>query len=504
MAAAQYCSVLKDADFWRAVHHPEARLFRKPVSSEDVVVVSGTRSTGRVIVNDRKARIPLRCPRLFCFQAPASRRSGPRLPELWFLIYPFGLSDHMFRINENFLKLKAGYLFPEIARRVNAYGAENPEAAIIRLGIGDVTEPLPPAVVEAMHAAVDEMASHSTFHGYGPEQGYAFLREPIAEQDFQARGIKVAADEIFVSDGSKCDTGNILDILGAGNRIAITDPVYPVYVDTNVMAGNTGAADQSGRFQNLVYLPVTEENNFVADLPASPVDVIYLCYPNNPTGTVASRETLQKWVNYARENRSLILFDAAYEAFISDDSIPHSIFEIEGAREVAIEFRSFSKNIGFTGVRCAFTVVPKDLKVTASDGTEVSLHHLWNRRQSTKFNGASYIVQKGAAATYTPAGRQQMKSLIDFYMTNARLLKEGLEAVGITVFGGENAPYVWLRTPQGLSSWDFFDLLLQKGHLVGTPGSGFGAAGEGYFRLSAFNSRENVETALERFKSAIG
>ena len=410
----------------------------------------------------------------------------------------------MVRINENFLKLKAGYLFPEIARRVSAFAEANPEADVIKLGIGDVTEPLPPAVTAAMHTAVDELSDRSTFQGYGPEQGYAFLREPIAQLDYQARGVDISADEIFISDGSKCDTGNILDILGEGNRVAITDPVYPVYVDTNVMAGNTGAANESGQFANLTYLPVTEANNFVPDLPSSPVDVIYLCYPNNPTGTVATRETLQTWVNYAKENNSLILFDAAYEAFISDESIPHSIFEIEGAREVAIEFRSFSKNVGFTGVRCALTVVPKELAVTASCGTEVSLHQLWNRRQSTKFNGASYVVQKGAAAAYTEEGRAQVRGLIDFYMTNACLLREGLESLGVRVFGGENAPYVWLGTPDGLSSWDFFDRLLEKGHLVGTPGSGFGAAGEGYFRLSAFNSRANVEAALERFKSAVG
>ncbi|MEZ6124570.1 MAG: LL-diaminopimelate aminotransferase [Planctomycetaceae bacterium] len=409
----------------------------------------------------------------------------------------------MFRINENFLKLKAGYLFPEIGRRVAAYSAANPDAKIIRLGIGDVTEPLPPAVIAAMHSAVDDMASRETFHGYGPEQGYAFLRDPIASQDFQARGINVSSDEIFVSDGSKCDTGNILDILGSDNTIAITDPVYPVYVDTNVMAGHTGTVDSNGRYGNLVYLPVTAENNFVAELPDQKVDIIYLCYPNNPTGTVATKETLKKWVDYARANGSLILFDAAYEAFISDDSLPRSIFEIEGAREVAIEFRSFSKNIGFTGIRCALTIVPKDLKVRASCGTDVSLHQLWNRRQSTKFNGASYVVQKGAAAAYTPEGRQQMQELISFYMTNARLLREGLQAAGINVFGGEHAPYVWLQTPGGMSSWDFFDRLLQKAHLVGTPGSGFGAAGEGYFRLSAFNSRANVETALERFRSVL-
>lgn len=409
----------------------------------------------------------------------------------------------MFQINENYLKLKAGYLFPEIGRRVGAFCKANPDAQVIKLGIGDVTEPLPPAIVTAMHAAVDELADRNTFHGYGPEQGYSFLRDPIAAVDYQSRGVNVAADEIFVSDGSKCDTGNILDILGAGNSIAITDPVYPVYVDTNVMAGHTGEADDNGRYDKLVYLPVTEANDFVADLPPEPVDIIYLCYPNNPTGTVASKATLQKWVDYAKANGSLIMFDAAYEAFVSDENVPRSIYEIDGARECAIEFRSFSKNVGFTGVRCAFTVVPKDLKVTASCGTEVSLHQLWNRRQSTKFNGASYVVQKGAAAAYSDEGREQMKSLIDFYMTNARLLREGLQAVDITVFGGEHAPYVWLKTPNNLSSWDFFDLLLDKGHLVGTPGSGFGAAGEGYFRLSAFNSRENVEIAIERFKSVI-
>ena len=409
----------------------------------------------------------------------------------------------MVQINENYLKLKAGYLFPEIGRRVTAFSEANPDAQIIKLGIGDVTEALPAAVVEAMHSAVDELANRNSFHGYGPEQGYAFLREPIAATDYQSRGVNVSADEIFISDGSKCDTGNILDIFGPNNRIAITDPVYPVYVDTNVMAGRTGAADEGGRYEGLVYLPVTAENNFVPDLPSEPVDLIYLCYPNNPTGTVATKDTLKKWVDYARENNSIILFDAAYEAFISDDSIPHSIYEIDGAREVAIEFRSFSKNVGFTGVRCAFTVVPKELTVTASDGSEVSLHQLWNRRQSTKFNGASYVVQKGAAAAYTDEGRAQVRSLIDFYMTNAGLLREGLQAAGIEVFGGVNAPYVWLRTPNGLSSWDFFDQLLSKGHLVGTPGSGFGASGEGYFRLSAFNSRENVEAALERFKSAL-
>lgn len=409
----------------------------------------------------------------------------------------------MVQINENFLKLTAGYLFPEIGRRVSEFSKANPDANIIRLGIGDVTEPLPAAIVKAMHDAIDEMGSRDTFHGYGPEQGYAFLREPIAAQDYQARGINVSADEIFISDGSKCDSGNILDIFGPGNRIAVTDPVYPVYVDTNVMAGHTGPADESGRYEGLVYLAVTEENGFVPEFPEEPVDLIYLCYPNNPTGTVATRETLTQWVNYARKHGSIILFDAAYEAFISEEDIPHSIFEIEGARDVAIEFRSFSKNVGFTGTRCAFTVVPKELTVTTGS-EEVSLHQLWNRRQCTKFNGASYVVQKGAAAAYTDEGRQQIGELLNFYMTNARLLREGLQNLGITVYGGENAPYVWLKTQNGCSSWDFFDVLLSKGHLVGTPGSGFGAAGEGYFRLSAFNSRENVEAALERFQSAIG
>lgn len=409
----------------------------------------------------------------------------------------------MVHVNQHYLKLKAGYLFPEIGRRVSAFSQANPDAKIIRLGIGDVTEPLPTAITKALHEAVDDMSRRESFRGYGPEQGYAFLREPIAQHDFQARGVDISADEIFISDGSKCDTGNILDILGDGNKIAVADPVYPVYVDTNVMAGHTGPADASGRYKGLVYLPGNEANNFVPDLPSEPVDLIYLCYPNNPTGTVATRETLKKWVDYARANNSLILFDAAYEAFISDPSIPHSIFEIEGAKEVAIEFRSFSKSIGFTGVRCAVTVVPKQLMGTTPSGEKVSIHQLWNRRQSTKFNGASYIVQKGAAAAYSEEGRAQMRGLIDFYMTNARLLREGLEGVGIRVFGGVNAPYVWLKTPNNLGSWDFFDQLLNKAHVVGTPGSGFGAAGEGYFRLSAFNSRQNVEEALERIFKVI-
>lgn len=410
----------------------------------------------------------------------------------------------MTRINEHFLKLKAGYLFPEIGRRVTQYCQAHPEARVIRLGIGDVTEPLPAAITHAMHGAVDEMARRETFRGYGPEQGYDFLREAIAQHDYQARGADISADEIFVSDGSKCDTGNILDIFAGDNVVAITDPVYPVYVDTNVMAGHTGPADDSGRFQGLVYLPATPENGFVPAIPDRKVDLIYLCYPNNPTGMVASRSVLQQWVDYARRNQAIILYDAAYEAYITEPDIPHSIYEIEGASEVAIEFRSFSKTAGFTGVRCAFTVVPKRLRGTTAGGEPTDIHRLWNRRQSTKFNGVSYVVQRGAAAAYTPDGRQQLRSLIDFYLTNARLIRQGLEAIGWTVYGGINAPYVWLKTPGGQSSWDFFDRLLQDVHLVGTPGSGFGACGEGYFRLSAFNSRANVEEAVGRLQRMAG
>ncbi len=336
-------------------------------------------------------------------------------------------------------------------------------------------------------------------------QGFDWLREKIAEQDFRARGCDVSADEVFVSDGSKCDTANILDILATGqNRIAVVDPVYPVYVDTNVMAGNTGDADASGRYAGVTYLPVTAENDFTPALPASPVDVIYLCYPNNPTGTVLPRLELQKWVAYAREHNSLIFFDAAYEAYITNPEIPHSIYEIEGARDLAIEFRSFSKNAGFTGVRCAYIVIPRTLIGRTADGTEQPLHPLWARRHNTKFNGVSYITQRGAEAVYSSAGREQVRELVDFYLENARLLREGLTGAGIDVYGGENAPYIWLKTPGGMSSWDFFDRLLQRGHLVGTPGSGFGAAGEGYFRLSAFNSRANIEQALDRFQQALG
>lgn len=404
----------------------------------------------------------------------------------------------MATINDHYLKLKAGYLFPEIARRVNTFAEANPDAPIIKLGIGDVTEPLPQACRTAMIAAVEEMGDRETFKGYGPEQGYPWLREKIATHDFQARGCEIEADEIFISDGSKCDTGNILDIFGKNNRIAVTDPVYPVYVDTNVMAGHTGPANEKGEYEGLVYLPITAENNFTAEIPNEKVDLIYLCYPNNPTGATATKEDLKKWVDYAKANDSIIFFDAAYEAYITDPSLPHSIFEIEGARDCAIEFRSFSKNAGFTGTRCAFTVVPKTLTAKASDGSDVELWKLWNRRQSTKFNGVSYIVQRGAEAVYSEAGQAQVRELIDFYLDNAKIIREKLTEAGIGVYGGVHAPYIWVKTPAGLSSWDFFDKLLQACHVVGTPGSGFGAAGEGYFRISAFNSRDNVEEAMKR------
>jgi LL-diaminopimelate aminotransferase len=404
----------------------------------------------------------------------------------------------MATVNDNYLKLKAGYLFPEIARRVNAFAEANPTAQIIRLGIGDVTEPLPEACRNAMVKAVADMGDRALFKGYGPEQGYAWLREKIAEFDFQARDCQVSADEIFVSDGSKCDCGNILDIFGHDNTIAVTDPVYPVYVDTNVMAGHTGDCNEKGEYEGLVYLPITAENHFTAQIPTQKVDLIYLCFPNNPTGSVASREHLKAWVDYAKAHGSILFFDAAYEAFITDPAIPHSIYEIEGARDCAIEFRSFSKNAGFTGTRCALTVVPKTLTAKAADGSDVELWKLWNRRQSTKFNGVSYIVQRGAEAVYSPDGQAQTKALVSFYMENARIIREQLTAAGIAVYGGMNAPYVWVKTPQGLSSWDFFDKLLQNCNVVGTPGSGFGAAGEGYFRISAFNSRENVNEAMRR------
>ena len=404
----------------------------------------------------------------------------------------------MAAINSNFLKLKAGYLFPEIARRVKAYSEDHPDLAgrIIRCGIGDVTEPLPPAVVRAMHEGVEELASRETFKGYGPEQGYEFLRQAIVDHQFA--GLGISADEVFISDGSKCDTGNILDIFGKGNTIAITDPVYPVYVDTNVMAGNTGDADAQGTYAGLLYLPCNAANNFVADVPATKADLIYLCFPNNPTGAVATRAQLEAWVAYARANDAIILFDAAYEAYIQDPAIPHSIFEIEGARDCAIEFRSFSKNGGFTGVRCAYVIIPKSVSGQAADGSRVPLHRLWSRRHSTKFNGASYPVQKAAAAVFSAEGKPQVAALIGHYMGNAKLLREAAATAGLPVFGGENAPYVWVGCPPGLTSWDLFDKMLGEAQVVITPGSGFGSAGEGYFRISAFNSRANAEEVARR------
>lgn len=404
----------------------------------------------------------------------------------------------MITINENFMKLKAGYLFPEIGRRVTAFAKDNPAARIIRLGIGDVTEPLPDAVIKAMHEAVDQMAHRDTFHGYGPEQGYEFLRKVIAENDYASRNAKIDADEIFISDGAKCDTGNIQEIFGLDNIIAVTDPVYPVYVDTNVMAGRTGDCDANGRYGRIVYLPCTAQNNFVPALPKEKVDIVYLCYPNNPTGAVATKEQLKVWVDYARQNKVLILFDAAYEAFIRDPKIPHTIYEIEGAKEVAIEFRSYSKTAGFTGVRCAFTVVPKELKAYTKDDKAVDVAPVWNRRHCTKFNGVSYITQLGTTAVYTPQGKQQVRRIIDLYMGNASLIVESLTRLGYEVYGGRNAPYVWVRTPNGVGSWEFFDLLLQKANVVCTPGAGFGAAGEGYLRLSAFNHPERVKEAMDR------
>ena len=405
---------------------------------------------------------------------------------------------NMATINDNYLKLKAGYLFPEIARRVKTFAEANLDAKIIKLGIGDVTEPLPEACRTAMIKAVEDMGDRATFKGYGPEQGYGWLREKIAANDFHARNCDIDASEIFVSDGAKCDTGNILDIFGKNNKIAVTDPVYPVYVDTNVMAGHTGEVNDQGEYEGLVYLPINAENNFLAEIPSQKVDLIYLCFPNNPTGATATKDYLKTWVDYAKANGSITFFDGAYEAFITDDSLPHSIYEIEGAKDCAIEFRSFSKNAGFTGTRCALTVVPKTLTAKAADGSDVELWKLWNRRQSTKFNGVSYIVQRGAEAVYSEAGKAQVNELVSFYRENAQIICDQLKGAGFEVYGGVNAPYIWLKTPHNLSSWDFFDKLLQTTNIVGTPGSGFGAAGEGYFRISAFNSRENVEEAMKR------
>ena len=406
----------------------------------------------------------------------------------------------MLKINENYLKLQASYLFSDIARRVAAFQEANPATNVIKLGIGDVTKALPAACVTAFHEAVDEMAADSSFRGYGPEQGYPFLREAIAKNDFQARGAEIEADEIFVSDGAKCDTGNIQELFSVDAQIAIPDPVYPVYLDTNVMAGRTGVfAD--GRYQGVVYLDSTKENNYVPELPTEPVDLIYLCFPNNPTGSTATKEQLKSWVDYARENKALILFDAAYEAFIRDDALPHSIYEIEGAREVAIEFRSFSKNAGFTGTRCAYTVVPKECMAYDSSGNKQAVHPLWNRRHCTKFNGVSYPVQRAAEAVYSQQGKEQVKELVGYYLQNADLIAREIGKLGFSYAGGDNSPYIWILGNQ--DSWEFFDMLLNKAGVVCTPGAGFGKCGQGYIRLSAFNSHENVEQAMARIKKAL-
>ncbi|MFV0290374.1 MAG: LL-diaminopimelate aminotransferase [Mangrovibacterium sp.] len=404
-------------------------------------------------------------------------------------------------INENYLKLKAGYLFPEIGRRVAEFAAANPEKEIIRMGIGDVTQPLTPTVLKAFHEGVDHMGKAESFHGYGPEQGYEFLREAIAQGAYRNYGVNIQAGDIIVSDGSKCDTGNIQEIFGFDNKIAICDPVYPVYADTTVMSGKTGECAANGYYSGIIYMPCNEENGFTPELPSERPDLIFLCFPNNPTGTVASKETLTKWVNYARENKSIILFDAAYEAFITEEGVPRSIYEIPGADEVAIEFRSYSKTAGFTGTRCAFVVIPEAVKAYDKAGNAHSVKKLWLRRHTTKFNGVSYPVQCAAAAVYSADGQKEVKKVVDYYMENARIMRERLAACGYRVFGGVNAPYIWVKTKNGMSSWEFFDMLLHEANIVGTPGSGFGPAGEGYFRFSAFASREKTIEAMERIEA---
>jgi len=401
----------------------------------------------------------------------------------------------MIRINENYLKLKSSYLFSEIAKRVSSFQQSNPDSKIIRMGIGDVTEPLPQSIIKAFHQGVDEMADRATFKGYGPEQGYDFLREKIAHYDYASRGARISHDEIFISDGAKCDTGNIQELFATDITVAIPDPVYPVYVDTNVMAGRTGE-NKNGRYENLIYLECTAENNFVAELPKERVDLIYLCFPNNPTGATITKEQLKKWVDFARETKAIILYDAAYEAFIRDEDLPHSIFEIEGAREVAIEFRSYSKTAGFTGTRCAFTVIPRECMAYDSNGNKHSLHAMWNRRHTTKFNGVSYPVQKAAEAIYSPEGQREVKAIIDHYLDNAKIIREKMTSYGYNCTGGENSPYIWVDVK--MDSWKFFDMLLNKCQVVCTPGEGFGKCGEGFIRISAFNSRENVINAMER------
>jgi LL-diaminopimelate aminotransferase len=406
----------------------------------------------------------------------------------------------MIRINEHYLKLQDSYLFANIAKRVTAYQNEHPKQEIIRMGIGDITLALPPACIRAFHEAVDEMAKDTTFRGYGPEQGYAFLREKIADHDFLKRGAQITADEIFISDGAKCDTGNIQEIFDTNIRVGIPDPVYPVYLDTNVMAGRTGSY-QDGRYQGITYLDCTRENGFIPDLPDSPVDLIYLCFPNNPTGATITKDQLKAWVDYAIDNKALILFDAAYEAFIRDSRLPHSIYEVEGATEVAIEFRSFSKTAGFTGTRCAYTVVPKQCRAFTASGDAVPVYDLWNRRHTTKFNSVSYPVQRAAEAVYSPEGQDQVRTLTDFYLVNATYIRRAIQQLGFECVGGENSPYIWIDGRQ--DSWKFFDLLLNEAGVVCTPGAGFGRCGQGYIRISAFNSFENVEKAMDRIKAAL-
>ncbi len=408
-------------------------------------------------------------------------------------------------INENYLRLQGSYLFAEVARRKNSYIKANPNADVILLGIGDVTKPLQPEIIKALHEAVDEMADEKTFKGYGPDgYGYGFLIDAIINTDYKSRGVSLDADEIFISDGAKSDTANIQEIFGLENIIALTDPVYPVYLDSNVMAGRAGTYDSNlGRFNRVVYMPCTAENNFEPSLPEQKVDMIYLCLPNNPTGTTLTKTQLKKWVDYAKKNKSVILYDSAYEAYIHEDDVPHSIYEIDGAKDVAIEFRSFSKTAGFTGTRCAYTVIPKSLMAETSNGEQVSLNKLWYRRQTTKFNGVAYIIQKAAQAVYSQEGQKQIKSVIEYYMTNAKIIRNGLLDLGIQVFGGVNAPYIWLKTPNNMDSWEFFDKLLNEANIVGTPGCGFGPSGQGYFRLTAFGSRENTERAVERFKTRL-
>jgi len=403
-------------------------------------------------------------------------------------------------VNENFLKLPGSYLFSDIAKKVNTFKITHPKQDVIRLGIGDVTQPLPEAVIKAMHKAVEEMAVKETFRGYGPEQGYNFLIETIIKNDYASRGINLEPSEVFINDGAKSDTGNIGDILRHDNSVGVTDPVYPVYIDSNVMSGRAGDLID-GKWSNLVYIPCLSENDFIPQIPDRRIDMLYLCYPNNPTGTTLSKAELKKWVNYALANDTLILFDAAYEAYIQDPDIPHSIYEIKGAKKVAIEFRSFSKTAGFTGIRCGYTVVPKELNAVTLGGERVSLNKLWNRRQCTKFNGTSYITQRAAEAIYSPEGKQQVKEIISYYMNNAKIMKEGIESTGLKVYGGVNAPYLWVKTPNGISSWKFFEQLLYDANIVGTPGVGFGPSGEGYLRLTAFGAREDCVEAMRRLRN---